>query len=588
MESKEVSDEDLYRTNDSKNEVETREISESELTGADEESSITTEELKYDTEVNIGSLEAGEAKVLSYDMLINKVEGSNGINFSVSAKNGNNEYKSNTLAESVKDVAISLNMTTNTQSQYVKSGDIIEYYLTVKNNGKSRVEGIKVMDSIPKSLTVNRVSFDDKEIEQLKETNEIEISCNIAAGAESTIKIETVVNYSAARTSAEAITNIAYAEFLGDKVATTSEINHIIQADSQDNPNSGDNPNGGDVANGTKMITGVAWFDENANGKKDDEQLLSNIKVHLLNTTTNNLVKDENGNVLEATTNENGVYVLDKIGNGKYIVVFEYDHTKYALTKYKAENVEESKNSNAMASELSIENEKQQVASTDIIEMNNENISNINIGLIELQDFSFRLDKYVSRILIQNSAGTTVKEYDNASVAKAELDAKKIQGTTVIIEYKLKVTNSGDVDGYVRKIVDYMPNDLKFSSELNTDWYQSGDNLYNISLANEKIVAGESREVTLTLTKSMTEDNTGLINNTAEIAESYNELGLADSKSTSGNKVQGEEDYSSADAILSLKTGGEVYLAITIIVVAILGITAFIVIRKKQNNGDEK
>lgn len=588
MESKEVSDEDLYRTNDSKNEVETREISESELTGADEESSITTEELKYDTEVNIGSLEAGEVKVLSYDMLINKVEGSNGINFSVSAKNGNNEYKSNTLAESVKDVAISLNMTTNTQSQYVKSGDIIEYYLTVKNNGKSRVEGIKVMDSIPKSLTVNRVSFDDKEIEQLKETNEIEISCNIAAGAESTIKIETVVNYSAARTSAEAITNIAYAEFLGDKVATTSEINHIIQADSQDNPNSGDNPNGGDVANGTKMITGVAWFDENANGKKDDEQLLSNIKVHLLNTTTNNLVKDENGNVLEATTNENGVYVLDKIGNGKYIVVFEYDHTKYALTKYKAENVEESKNSNAMASELSIENEKQQVASTDIIEMNNENISNINIGLIELQDFSFRLDKYVSRILIQNSAGTTVKEYDNASVAKAELDAKKIQGTTVIIEYKLKVTNIGDVDGYVRKIVDYMPNDLKFSSELNTDWYQSGDNLYNISLANEKIVAGESREVTLTLTKSMTEDNTGLINNTAEIAESYNELGLADSKSTSGNKVQGEEDYSSADAILSLKTGGEVYLAITIIVVAILGITAFIVIRKKQNNGDEK
>ena len=86
----------------------------------------------------------------------------------------------------------------------------------------------------------------------------------------------------------------------------------------------------------------------------------------------------------------------------------------------------------------------------------------------------------------------------------------------------------------------------------------------------------------------MTEDNTGLINNTAEIAESYNELGLADSQSTSGNKVQGEEDYSSADAILSLKTGGEVYIVITIIVVAILGITAFIVIRKKQNNGDEK
>ncbi|MGN1297254.1 MAG: SdrD B-like domain-containing protein [Clostridia bacterium] len=589
MESQEVSDDDLYRTNSSQNEVETREISESELTGTSEESSVKTEELNYNTEVNIGSIEAGETKVLSYDILINNLEGEEGINFSVSVKNGNDEYNSNILTENVKEVDISLAMTTNTQSQYVKSGDVIEYYITVKNNGSSDIEGIRVVDSIPNSLTVNRVSFDDEEIEQLKGTNSIEILCNIVAGSESTIKIETVVNYSAARTSAEAITNVAYAEVLGDKVATTSEVNHIIEADAEDNNGGQGNNTDSDIANGTKMITGVAWFDENANGKKDDdEQLLSNIKVHLLNTTTNNLVKDENGNVLEATTNDNGVYVLDKIGNGKYIVVFEYDHTKYALTKYKAENVEESKNSDAMTSELSIENEKQQVASTDIIEINNDNVSNINIGLMELQDFSFRLDKYVSRILIQNSAGTTVKEYDNASVAKAELDSKKVDGTTVIIEYKIKVTNIGDVDGYVRKIVDYMPSDLKFSSELNTDWYQSGDNLYNISLANEKITAGQSREVTLTLTKSMTEDNTGLINNTAEIAESYNELGLADSKSTSGNKVQGEEDYSSADAILSLKTGGEIYIAIAIIVVAALGITAFIMIRKRQNNGDKK
>ena len=54
----------------------------------------------------------------------------------------------------------------------------------------------------------------------------------------------------------------------------------------------------------------------------------------------------------------------------------------------------------------------------------------------------------------------------------------------------------------------------------------------------------------MTLTKAMTENNTGLINNTAEIAESYNELGIADSKSTPGNRVNGESDYGSADAIL--------------------------------------
>lgn len=558
---------------------------------ANQDESINSEEIEYKDEMNIGSLEAGEVKVLSYDMSIKKLDSTNKIGFSVIAKEGESEYKSNRIEENINKVNVALNMTTNTQSQYVKAGDNIDYTITVKNNGTEGVSGLKIIDKIPSSLTVDSVTFDDETIEAYKDVNDIEISCDIASQSESTIKISTTVKYSVDRTNAEPITNVAYAEILGERVATTSEINHIIEANKENTDTDKDDDEKGseDIANGNKMITGVAWFDENANGQRDDsEKTLSNIKVHLLNTKTNNLVKDTKGNVLEAVTNDNGVYVLNNIGSGKYIVVFEYNKAQYALTKYKAENVDESRNSDVMTNELSIENEKQQVASTDIIEINNENVSDINIGLIELKNFNFRLDKYISKILIQNSAGTTVKEYTDATVAKAELDGKKINGTTVIIEYEIKVTNIGEVDGYVRKIVDYMPSDLKFSSELNKDWYQTGTDLYNTSLANEKITAGQSKSVKLTLTKAMTENNTGLINNTAEIAESYNELGIADSKSTPGNKVKGESDYGSADAILSLKTGGEVYIAITIIVIIALGIPTFIIVRKKYIKGDRK
>lgn len=558
---------------------------------ANQDESINSEEIDYRDEMNIGSLGAGEVKVLSYDMSIKKLDSTNKIGFSVIAKEEKSEYKSNRIEENINKVNVALNMTTNTQSQYVKAGDNIEYTITVKNNGTEGVSGLKIIDKIPSSLTVDSVTFDDETIDAYKDINDIEISCDIASQSESTIKISTTVKYSVDRTNAEPITNVAYAEMLGERVATTSEINHIIEANKEnaDTDKDEDGKGNEDIANGSKMITGVAWFDENANGQRDDsEKTLSNIKVHLLNTKTNNLVKDTKGNVLEATTNDNGVYVLNNIGSGKYIVVFEYNKTQYALTKYKAENVDESRNSDVMTNELSIENEKQQVASTDIIEINNENVSNINIGLIELKNFNFRLDKYISKILIQNSAGTTVKEYTDATVAKAELDGKKINGTTVIIEYEIKVTNIGEVDGYVRKIVDYMPSDLKFSSELNKDWYQTGTDLYNTSLANEKITAGQSKSVKLTLTKAMTENNTGLINNTAEIAESYNELGIADSKSTPGNRVNGESDYGSADAILSLKTGGEVYIAITIIAIIALGIPTFIIIRKKYIKGDRK
>ena len=590
MESKEVSDDEIYRVNNIKKQTEKINIEEVELKDATSENDIESQRMDYKEEVNIGSLAEGEVKVLSYNMAVNQVDTSKNIAFSAIAKQGNNEYKSNVVTDNVIKADISLSMETNTKTQYVKSGDIIEYTITIKNNGTQRLEGIKIKDSIPNSLTVNKISFDDEEVEQLKGVNDIEISCDLAPNLESVIKIETVVNYSAGRTHAEPITNVAYAEMLAQRIATTSEVNHIIEADETGNNNNpGDITDNPDIANGTKMITGIAWFDTNANGKKDDnEELLNNVKVRLLNTQTNNLVKDKSGKVLEATTNENGMYVLDNIGSGKYIVVFEYQNTRFALTKYKAENVEESKNSDAMLNELTIEGKKQQVASTDILEVNQDNISDINIGLIELKDFSFKLDKYVSRILIQDSTGTTIKEYTNATVAKAELDAKKVNGASVIIEYKIKVTNIGEIDGYVKKIVDYIPNDLKFSSELNKDWYQTSEGLYNISLANEKISAGTSKEVTLTLTKAMTEDNTGLINNTAEIAESYNELGIADSKSTPGNKAKGESDFGSADAILSLKTGGEVYVAVILAVITILGVGVFAIIRIKTIKGDKK
>ena len=277
------------------------------------------------------------------------------------------------------------------------------------------------------------------------------------------------------------------------------------------------------------------------------------------------------------------MYVLDNIANGQYIVIFEYNTSQYAVTKYKVEGADETKNSDAMTTELNIEGNTKQVTGTDIITMNNNNISDIDIGLIELKTFDLKLEKYVNKIILQNSAGTTVKEFNNEKLAKVEIDAKQLKGTTVIIEYKINVKNEGEVEGYARKIADYLPNDLQFSSEMNKDWYQQDGVLYNSSIANDKIAAGETKTLTLTLTKTMTENNTGRVNNTAEIAEAYNELGVGDINSTPGNKVQGENDMDYADVILSIKTGGVVYVGIAIIIVVMLSIVALVVIRKKNN-----
>ena len=548
---------------------------------------MTAEDLQYANEVNVGTLNAGETKVLGYSMLVSKTENEKA-EFSVVAKDNSKEYKSNVWEDNINNYDISMTMTSNTESSYVKAGDIIEYTIILKNNSDSRAEGISFTDTIPEQLTINNITVDGEAVEGIEDNN-VEIILSIMEKGQCEVKIETVVDESDGRNEAETIVNKASASMFGEVIAETDSISHIIETTSnednnQDEDDNNNSNNNGDITDGTRMISGLAWYDENTNGIVDNnESTLNNVKVRLLNTQTNNLVKDESGNVLEVTTDDNGMYVLNNISNGQYVVIFDYNATQYTVTKYKVEGADESKNSDAMLTELNIAGNTEQVTGTDIITIDNNNISDINIGLIELKTFDLKLEKYVSKIILQNSAGTTVKEFNNEKLAKVEIDAKQLAGTTVIIEYKINVTNVGEIDGYARKIADYMPNSLQFSSELNKDWYQQNGVLYNTSIANDKIAAGETKTLTLTLTKAMNENNTGLVNNTAEIAEAYNELGLGDINSTPANKVQGENDMDYADVILSIRTGGIVYVGITIIVVAILVIVAIVLVRKKND-----
>lgn len=588
MSENEIGDDEIYPISSE----ETAEVREETSTDINE--NTQSEIIEYSDKINIGTLEPGEAKVLSYNMIINEMPDNtiDTINFSVIASDGEKEHKSNYWEDRVNSFDIDMTMESNTETKYIKSGDNITYTIKVKNSSTSQTSGLVIRDKIPSQLTINQITKDGEEIEFT--TNNIEIQTEIPANGETTIVIDTIVNYSDARTEAETITNKATASIYGEEIATTSELNHIIEADVIDDNNGSESGNGdnnnnndeqnGNIANGEQMISGLAWYDENGNGKKDDgEQNLSNITVELLNVQTNQLVRDTSGDTLKATTNANGMYVLDNISNGEYIVIFEYNKDQYSLTKYKAEGISEADNSDVRLTELLIGDTKQEVASTDIIHIDGENISDISIGLIELQNFDLKLDKFVNRILIQNTAGTTTREYNNATTAKIELDAKQMKGSTVIIEYNIVVTNVGEVAGYARNIADYMPSDLEFSSELNKDWYEKDNVLYTTAFGNDIINPGESKTITLTLTKTMGEDNLVTRNN-AEIYEDYNNLGLEDGNSTPGNKASGENDMGSADVIISIRTGGVVYMSIgiTIAIIVLAGIIAAIIVKRKN------
>ena len=187
------------------------------------------------------------------------------------------------------------------------------------------------------------------------------------------------------------------------------------------------------------------------------------------------------------------------------------------------------------------------------------------------------LDKYISKVTVSNSHETKSYTFEKGDIPKIEIEAKYLSNSSVVVEYTIEVRNTGEVSGFIQSIVDYKSTALDFSSNLNQDWYQVGDYIYNDSLSNTEIKAGETKTVKVILNKTMTESNTGLINNTAEIAKSYNKIGIQDIDSVAGNNQKGEDDLGTVDIIISVKTGIAVsYIGLTLSILVILASAAYL------------
>ena len=225
----------------------------------------------------------------------------------------------------------------------------------------------------------------------------------------------------------------------------------------------------------------------------------------------------------------------------------------------------------------------QTAAGTETIGLTEANSYEIDLGLVENKKFDLKLDKSITIITVTDSRGTNVHEY-NKNFAKIDFKDKYIDSSTMVVEYKIVVTNEGAVPGYVKKIADYLPTELEFSSELNTDWYAStdGKTVYNNANANKLLNPGESIEVKLVLTKKMNANTMGItITNNAEIYETSNDYGLEDVDSTSGNKASNEDDYSSANVLTSIQTGQAIiYTVLGLVIVTIIGGGAYVIKKK--------
>ena len=562
----------------------------------------------------IGSLSKGESARIVLTVTADKLdeyEGSRQIRTITTVyADGVSRHLSTETINTVAKPIIEASIKSDSTKQYMSEGDRITYTITVKNTGKLLAESVKITDVLPDELKFISGSYQisNGQNASLNEyDNKVELYANMEADQEIIMTIIAEAKNLPNDVEERAIANSA--TITGNNIETiqTEELSNIIEQ-SADLPNPPDEPSGGGGSGGNTpggdsgdtpggnqggtttpdkkyRIRGTVWVDQNENGARESsEQVLGGVTVMLIDANTGDLVKDESGNIRRIISANDGSYVFENLDAGNYMVVFEYDTNVYGLTEYNKTGVSENQNSDVIESNMTENGENKIVAVTNAIKITDSSYANIDMGLIYKNKFDLKIDKYVTKITLQNKKGVKTYNYNNSKLAKMDIRAKELAGSTVIIEYGIKVTNEGNTEGYAKNIVDYKPNDLAFNADLNPTWYEGNDgNVYSNELADTIIKPGETKEIKLVLTKTMTNTNTGVINNRTEIYEDYNEYGMKDIDSTVKNKAQGEDDLSSADVLITVATGGSVvYICGIIIGLVIVGAVIYI-LRKRAS-----
>jgi len=490
-------------------------------------------------------------------------------------ENGEHKTKTYTQNFNAQEIAkIEATLESSKANKELVPGEEIEYKLTVKNTGGTE-DYVTINSNIPTQLTVQKIT------EVIGETREFTNASNGFTVSFSIEPNQTVEYYFLAKVKEDAksgniencieISSLLTNEFYTNKIKNTIKgttdgetpdpTPENPQDPSQDpNPNTPQNPE--NPTPSTFAITGTSWIDRDENGTKDKTDAnIKGVLVKIIDVSTGNYLKDSKGEILTQITGNNGEYSFNNLQKGKYIIEFEYNNDTYYLIKA-AQNVTVS----------NITTQEGTKTRSEVINIENANIENVNIALaIRDERFDLALNKYITKITVTNKGGTTIYENLRENLAKIEIDKKYMVGSSIAIEYTIEVTNQGSVPGKATKILDYIPDGMEFNSELNPAWYQDTNGaLYSTSLANQEIVAGETKTITLILTKTLGSTAKVDISNTAEIAEHHNVELLNDKDSIPANNKQEEDDQSIAQLIISIKTGELTYTFLIIICSTIL------------------
>ena len=194
--------------------------------------------------------------------------------------------------------------------------------------------------------------------------------------------------------------------------------------------------------------------------------------------------------------------------------------------------------------------------------------------------FNMKIDKWVSNVSM-NGLALGAKDFSTKDeLYKLEIHRNKVNTADIRATYKIRVSNTGEIEGTVGKITDLIPNGFTFHQEDNKiRWEQANGLLSTDTLKSETIKPGEYKEIEIVLRWNKGEGNFGSKVNTVLMNNLSNAAGFED--------INKDDNRSTSEMLFSIITGLDrndliIVIAVVQIVLAIT-IGLLLSYKKKEN-----
>ena len=354
-----------------------------------------------------------------------------------------------------------------------------------------------------------------------------------------------------------------------------------------------------------KSISGMVWLDENNDGVKDkNEKVFEGLQVALVNQDGKIIRDEDNGEPLIVTTTATGTYLFPKVRpsyyyNNTYRVVVLYDNVVYTINgNNKQKNgVDEAYNQDFYETNVRIDGtlyEKQAVS--DSLTVTNDNLFNIDCGLVLAERSDLAVTMKVNRVVIISNEGRRILNYDT-DLAQLSLTQKQVQESNILIEYKILIENKGTEVESNYELVNTIPSGLKYISYSNdatgrTNRYNIGykdPDEYSLNVSNWSVSGNKARKIiSESLSPGQIAETYIVLTLTNEQLVNYlNINGLNDTMlnnyivvNTTGSYTESkpEDNSYNANIVITMSTGQAlVYTGLAVTVLIILGVGVFLI-----------